>query len=71
MIVQTLASTINVAPYIGIEKVYDMTGSMMRFCVLLAGLEIVHVQLKLVKGSILPTTAQVCVLCIICVCTCR
>ncbi|XP_065912934.1 very-long-chain (3R)-3-hydroxyacyl-CoA dehydratase-like isoform X2 [Dysidea avara] len=41
------------------KNVYDTTGSMMRFCVLLAGLEIVHVQLKMVKGGLLPTTAQV------------
>ncbi|XP_065912935.1 very-long-chain (3R)-3-hydroxyacyl-CoA dehydratase 3-like isoform X3 [Dysidea avara] len=45
------------------KNVYDTTGSMMRFCVLLAGLEIVHVQLKMVKGGLLPTTAQVCVVC--------
>ena len=42
-----------------VRNVYEVTSTMMRFCVLLSVLEIVHVQLKLVKATLLPTVAQV------------
>ena len=42
-----------------VRNVYEVTSTMMRFCVLLSVLEIVHVQLKLVKASLLPTMVQV------------
>ena len=41
------------------KNVYEVTGAMMRFCLLLSLLEIVHVQLKLVKASMVPTATQV------------
>lgn len=41
------------------KNVYEVTSTMMRFCLLLSVLEIVHVQLKLVKASMLPTITQV------------
>lgn len=42
-----------------VKNVYEVTGTMMRFCLLLSLLEIVHVQLKLVKANVLPTVVQV------------
>ena len=41
------------------KNVYEVTGAMMRFCLFLSLLEIVHVWLKLVKASMVPTATQV------------
>ena len=59
-----------------VKNVYEVTGAMMRFCILLSMLEIVHVQLKIVKASTLPTVTQVSVVCVcvrvcVCVCVCK
>ena len=51
-----------------VKNVYEVTGTMMRFCLLLSLLEIVHVQLKLVKANILPTVVQVSYNLCVCVC---
>ena len=42
-----------------VRNVYEVTGAMMRFCLLFSILEIVNVQLKLVKANTLPTVVQV------------